>query len=281
MKKILLIGKLGQVGWELERSLKGEIIAVDRTVIDLTHPNTITSTISKFQPQIIINAAAYTAVDQAEQEPEKANFINGTAVGILAEEAKKIGALLVHYSTDYVFDGTSSTPYIETSPVNPINNYGRSKLMGELAISQIDCRHLIFRTSWVYGMRGKNFLLTILRLAKEKPQLRIVHDQIGAPTWSRSIAKATSQILQCKEIPSGIYHLTSAGKTSWHGFAEEIVKKVPNSPQILGISTAEYPTPAKRPAYSVLSNHKLEATFGLKMPHWLDSLNECFSKDAR
>ena len=196
-RKILLTGKNGQVGWELERSLQplGQVIAFDRSGLDLASPDSIRAVIREVKPELIVNPAAYTAVDKAESEPDLAMAVNGVAPGIIAEEAKRLGAALIHYSTDYVFDGTKAEPYTEDDVPKPINVYGKTKLAGEQAVQAIGVPHLIFRTSWVYGMRGKNFLLTILRMAKEKDELRIVDDQFGAPTWSRMIAETTAQVL--------------------------------------------------------------------------------------
>lgn len=282
MKKILITGKDGQVGWELQRTLAphGHITAFDRHSLDLQHPDKIRDIIRELKPVIIVNSAAYTAVDKAETDLEVAKAVNGTAPGILAEEAKRLGALLVHYSTDYVFDGTSSKPYLEIDATNPLNAYGKTKLDGEKSIQAVGGNYLIFRTSWVYGMRGKNFLLTMLRLAKEKEHLSIVGDQIGAPTWSRLIAEATAAVLaNRKEFGDvkGIYNLTSAGSTSWYGFADAIFKHCEGSkkPNLKEITTADYPLPAKRPQFSVLSHDKLKSTFRLTMPHWEDSLKLC------
>lgn len=289
MKKILLIGSNGQVGWELKRTLAplGSVISLDRHQLDLSQPDSIPAKLIEYGPDIIVNAAAYTAVDKAESEPDLAKTINGKAPGILAREAKKMGAVLVHYSTDYVFDGAMPHPLQENNPSNPLNMYGLSKLEGELAIQQSGCKHLIFRTSWVYASRGKNFLLTMLKLGKERETLNIVDDQIGAPTWSRMIAETTALVLAKIQKDSdiwGIYHLTSSGKTSWKGFAEAIFKQAhlqfdgyPN-PKIIGIPTEAYPLPAKRPKNSVLSSHKLQTAFDLWMPSWESSLNLCMEE---
>lgn len=282
MKRILLTGKNGQIGWELEKSLAslGHVIACDRNTLDLADSHSIIKVIRDIKPDIIVNAAAYTAVDKAEEEPALAIQVNGTAPGILAEEAKRLGAILVHYSTDYVFDGTASTPYAEEDLPNPLNVYGKSKLVGENAINDVGGKFLIFRTSWVYGSRGKNFLLTMLRLAQErKNPLKIVNDQVGAPTWCRPIAQTTADILKkCisgdLEMISGIYHLTSSGQTSWCGFAESILKKHPLSPTVIGIPSTDYKTPAKRPPYSVLSNAKIQRTFSVQLPPWQIALHD-------
>jgi len=285
---ILLTGKNGQVGWELQRTLAplGEVVALDRQQLDLSNPAQIRERVREIKPGLIVNAAAYTTVDRAEAEPELAMAVNGTAPGILAEEAKRAGAAIIHYSTDYVFDGSKTTPYTEEDAPNPINVYGRTKLAGEQAIQAVGVPHLILRTSWVYGMRGKNFLLTILRLAREREELTIVDDQIGAPTWSRTIAEATARILSVNPLPladaSGIYHMTASGSTTWYGFAEAILALDPNPAEqvckhLKPILTAEYPTPARRPAYSVLSNAKLKAAFGVVLPSWEQGLKSALS----
>jgi dTDP-4-dehydrorhamnose reductase len=287
---ILVIGRIGQVGWELRRALAplARIVAVDFPEIDLTDGTSIRKWVRDTAPQVVINAAAYTAVDKAESEPERCHQINGLAPGILAEEAKKTGALLVHYSTDYIFDGTKTTPYTEDDPAKPMGAYGRSKLAGDEAIRQVDGDHLIFRLCWVYGARGQNFMLTIMRLAREREKLRIVSDQVGCPTWSRMIAETTglalARVLAAREPGAfkGTYHLASAGQTSWHGFAQAIVRLMPEEGKqckvIEAITTPEYPLPAKRPAYSVLSCEKLERTFGLRLPQWEESLTQVLEK---
>ena len=284
--RILLIGKIGQVGWELRRTLApmAQVACVDYPEIDLTTGDSIRRWVRETRPNIVINAAAYTAVDKAESEPDKAMKINGVAPGILAEEAKKLGALLVHYSTDYVFDGAKTEPYVETDAPNPLGAYGRTKLAGDEAVRAIGGAHLIFRLCWVYGTRGQNFMLTMMRLAREREKLRVVGDQVGCPTWSRMIAETTALALkQVVAAPdpaafTGTYHLASSGVTSWHGFADAIIKLMPadgkKCTQVEAISTAEYPTPTKRPAYSVLSCDKLERVFGLRLPHWEDSLKQ-------
>ena len=282
--KILLFGKVGQVGWELRRTLAplGQLICVDYPEVDLTKPGSIRGWVRDTSPALIVNAAAYTAVDKAESETALATRINGEAPGIMAEEAKKRGALLVHYSTDYIFDGTKTTPYHEEDSPHPLGAYGRSKLAGDTAIQQVGGRHLIFRLCWVYGARGSNFMLTMMRLAREREKLRVVHDQVGCPTTSRLIAEATALALQrvrASDDPArftGTYHLCCAGQTSWHGFASAIIEQMPAAEkkcrEIEAIPAAEYPTPAKRPAYSVMSCDKLQRTFGLALPDWHDSL---------
>lgn len=289
MRKILITGKDGQVGWELQRAFAslGKIYAYGREELNLQQPDSISKTIREIKPDLIINAAAYTAVDKAEVEQEAARQINAEAPGIMAEEAKKCGAVFVHYSTDYVFNGAANRPYVETDSTSPLNIYGKTKLQGELAVMAVSGKHLILRTSWVYGARGKNFLLTMLKLAKERELLKIVGDQVGAPTWSRSIAETTSQIVDSalnksdSNDFSGIYHLTAGGVTSWFGFAEQIFhlskQKGYSVPQIEKIAAVEYPLPATRPSYSVLSNEKLVNTFQLAIPDWKDGLNLCMS----
>ena len=300
MSRILVAGRNGQVGFELLRSLAGlgQVMAPGRDEMDLSDPDSIRRAVREAAPDLIVNAAAYTAVDQAESEAELALAINGAAPGILAEEAKRAGAALIHYSTDYVFDGSKGAPYTEEDPPRPISAYGRSKLAGERAIQAVDVPHLILRTSWIYGARGKNFLLTILRLARERDELRIVVDQVGAPTWSRAIAEATGGILKklrygqpgfgdvCAQ-QRGIYNLSAAGQTSWHGFAAAILAHAANAPpgesafalarvpMLKPITTEQYPLPAARPPYSVLSNGKLLGAFGIAMPTWETSLAEC------
>lgn len=287
---ILIIGRIGQVGWELRRTLAplARIVSVDFPDIDLTNAASIVKWVRDTQPRIIVNAAAYTAVDKAETETDKCNKINAVAPGVLAEEAKKLSALLVHYSTDYIFDGTKTTPYTEEDQPNPLGAYGRSKLAGDQAILQIDGQHLIFRLCWVYGARGQNFMLTMMRLAREREKLRVVSDQFGCPTWSRLIAETTSlalkQILAAQEPDAfkGVYHLAASGQTSWHGFAEAIVKHMPvegrKCKEIEAITTSEYPLPAKRPAYSTLSCQRLQQTFGLQLPDWQESLEQVLEK---
>jgi dTDP-4-dehydrorhamnose reductase len=282
--RILLIGRNGQVGWELHRCLAsvGELVATDYPDIDLTRGDSIRQWVRDTKPQVILNAAAYTAVDKAESEPDVALAINGAAPGILAEEAKRLGAWLIHYSTDYVYDGSKSEPYLETDPTGPLGTYGRSKLAGDDAVRAVNGRHVIFRLCWVYGLRGSNFLLTMQRLAREREVLRVVRDQMGAPTWSRLIAESTAwalgQVLAAREPEAyvGLYHLASAGQTSWHGFTEAIINLMPseerNCRRVEAITTAEYPTPARRPAWSVLSCAKLERTFGLRLPPWDEGL---------
>ena len=267
--RILLTGRNGQVGWELERSLGplGEVIATDRAVLDLGDPESIRRVVREAWPAVIVNAAAYTGVDRAESEPEAAMRINGAAPGVLAAEARRLGALLVHYSTDYVFDGAKEAPYTEKDRTNPLNVYGKSKLEGEQAIAASGCRHLVLRTSWVYSARGNNFLCTILRRAREQPELRVVNDQIGAPTSAAAIARATAAVLR-HDRREGIFHMSASGKTSWHGFAEAIVARAGLATRIVGIRSEDYPCVARRPRNSLLDNAKLNGAFGIVLEDW-------------
>lgn len=286
--KILLTGKTGQVGYELERSLQGlgEIVALDRSQMDLANLAQVRDVIRTVKPNLIINPAAYTAVDKAESEPDLAMRINGEAPGVMAEEAKKLGAAMIHYSTDYVFDGSKTSPYLETDPTCPINVYGATKLAGEQAIQAAGIPHLILRTSWVYGMRGKNFLLTMLRLAQEREELRIVADQYGAPTWCRTIADTTAHIVAlaqgAQHAPnwwqerSGIYNLTAQGQTTWHGFTQAMLENatIARKPVLTPIATQDYPLPAKRPTHSGMSCKKLISVF-CHLPDWEAALKLC------
>jgi len=292
-RTILLTGVNGQVGFELARSLQGlgQVIALDRSGLDLSDLEQIRRVVREVKPALIVNPAAHTAVDKAEGEVEAAMRLNAEAPGVLAQEAKRLGAMLVHYSTDYVFDGSGEGPYVEDDPVNPQSAYGRSKLAGEQAITESGCAHLIFRTSWVYGTRGKNFLLTMLRLGAERSELGVVADQHGAPTWANTIAALSANVLsqavaadaddwhEWWQQYSGIYHLTASGATSWHGFAEAIfqLSDLPNKPLVKPIPAASYPTPAVRPSNSRLSNDKLAHTFGLRAPDWRDALRLCMA----
>jgi dTDP-4-dehydrorhamnose reductase len=309
-RPILLIGKGGQVGSELAGLLPrlGEVVALGRAELDLSNPEEIRETIRRIRPGLIANAAAHTAVDQAEKEPSLAQAINAEAPEIMAVEGKKIGASLVHYSTDYVFDGTKSTPYLEDDPPNPLSVYGRTKLAGEQAIRSSGVSHLIFRTAWVYAAQGRNFLLTVLRLAAQRDELRIVRDQYGAPTRNVDIAAATIAALKKSGERSdggdgfadigGTYHMTAAGVTTWYDFALAILQEASAMPassswltsalgglplrakRVIAITTAEYPTPARRPAYSVLSNDKLAQVFGIELPDWQSQLHCAFSRTS-
>jgi dTDP-4-dehydrorhamnose reductase len=299
--KILLTGVTGQVGSELAKTLAplGEVVAPGRAQLDLSQAASVRDMVRAVQPRWIVNPAAYTAVDKAESEPELAYAINTEAVRILGEEAQRIGAGVIHFSTDYVFDGAGATPYLETDVPHPMSVYGASKLAGEQALAQSGAAHLIFRTSWVYGAHGKNFLLTILKLARERETLRIVADQHGAPTWSRDLADMTAHVIQrCEKTASeksenldsalaglsGIYHATGSGETTWHGFASEAVQSLKERErdtrfaEIAAIPTSEYPTPARRPENSRLSCSKLEQAFDWRMMDWHDSLRKVLTE---
>ena len=292
---ILLLGANGQVGWELRRALAplGPVRALERAEADLADPDALSRAVRETAPSLIVNAAAYTAVDRAEEDEALARTINADAPGLLAEEAKRLGIALVHYSTDYVFDGVGELPAMESDLTDPLNAYGRTKLAGEAAIRDSGCAHLILRTSWVYSMRGANFLLTVRRLAGELEEMRIVADQTGAPTWARGIAGATALILARCGAPAdtgilaekgGIYNLTASGETTWHGFAEAIVEWLRATGQpvrckkVHPISTSDYPTPAKRPANSLLDCTKLRETFGITIPDWRDQMGLCVDR---
>ena len=282
--KILLFGKEGQVGWELQRSLLtvGNLIASEQHELDLENPDDVRGWVRRHEPDIIVNAAAYTAVDQAESEPEKAHRINAEAVGVLAEEANRLNAWLVHYSTDYVFDGEKTTPYDEGDAANPLSIYGRTKLEGEELLRARHAKHMIFRTSWVYAARGKNFAKTMLRLAKEREKLSVIADQHGAPTSAELIADVTALALhralqnRGHRDLAGTYHLVARGETSWHSYAQYVVtvarergimlKTTPE--EIYPIQTEAYPLPAKRPRNSRLNVSKLTNTFGVHLPDW-------------
>ncbi len=286
MTRILLTGSTGQVGWELKRSLAplGELIAPDRNNFDLSRPESLREKIQEWKPDLIVNPAAYTAVDLAETEHELAFKINGDAPRILAEEAEHLQIPLVHYSTDYVFDGTKKTPYTENDSPNPINVYGESKLKGEKFIQQICEHNLIIRTSWVYGHHGHNFFNTMRRLFRERKEVSIVDDQVGAPTWSRMIAETTTIILG--KLPHyltderiglgrwGLYHMSAKGETSWYGFAEAILKmeRLENTLKLIPVNTRNYPTAANRPMYSGMDSAYLYSVFDVQLPAWDQSL---------
>jgi dTDP-4-dehydrorhamnose reductase len=271
--RILLTGRNGQVGWELERILPrlGELIATDRATVDLADAQAIRRVVREARPDVIVNAAAYTSVDQAESEPEAAMQINALAPGMLAHEARRVGARLVHYSTDYVFDGEKTASYVETDPPHPLNVYGRSKLEGEGRVAAAGCRYVIFRTSWVYAPRGRNFLLTVLRTGCEQPQLRVVDDQVGAPTSSAAIAQATAGALQAPDA-EGIYHLSAAGKTTWCGFARAILASAGLHTPVIPIRSDEYPAKARRPRNSLLDNTRLNVELGITLASWQTQL---------
>ena len=307
---ILLIGKTGQIGRDLSTLLPGvgRVTALGRDELDLSNSAEIRRVIRSVHPQLIVNAAAYTAVDKAESEVSLAAAINGEAPRVMAEESKRLGALLIHYSTDYVFDGSKTSPYTEDDLPNPQSVYGRTKLEGERAIQKSGADHLIFRTAWVYAREGRNFLLTILKLATQREELRIVGDQIGAPTWSEQIAIATTRIISMffnkngisamSRAKNSIYHMTAGGETNWFQFAEAILGAARHPSQsaewvtkatqglpfitkrVLAITTSDYPTPARRPAYSVLSNVRLESTFGITLPRWHEQLRSIFANSG-
>jgi dTDP-4-dehydrorhamnose reductase len=288
--RILLTGANGQVGWELQRSLAplGELAAFDMAHLDLGDVDSVRRCVRELQPQVIVNAAAYTAVDKAESEPGLARALNAVAPGVLAEETKRLDAILVHYSTDYVFDGEKPEPYTEDDAPNPINVYGRTKLEGERAIAASGCRHLTLRTSWVYASRGRNFLLTMVRLAREQRALRVVDDQIGAPTWCREIADATAALLARAELAApgahGLYHLCAGGFTSWFGFARaifaspELVRLGIEPPALEAIPSGAYPTPARRPRNSRLDCSRLSSRAGVRLPPWDEALGRCMAE---
>ena len=304
---ILLTGKAGQVGSGLNRLLPrlGQVIAPERNELDLREPEQIRQVMRSVKPQLVVNAAAYTAVDAAETDEANAFAVNAEAPRVVAEEAKKISAVLVHFSTDYVFDGSNKVPYVETDPVNPLNAYGRTKLAGEQAIRNSGAAHLIFRTAWIYATHGRNFLLTILRLATEREELKIVRDQIGAPTCAADIAAATAKILtniyarndsaDAFSKVSGTYHMTAAGEATWYDFTKAILEEAAHASQdlswfaaatqgrpllarrIVPITASEYASRTPRPAYSVLSNARLTQTFGIALPDWRTQLHQCFT----
>ena len=290
--RLMVTGANGQVGWELVRSLMpiGEVVACDRMRCNLQRPERLAGIVEDIKPDVIVNAAAYTAVDKAEEEEDLAQTVNGAAVGALAEAARAAGALLVHYSTDYVFDGSKATPYVEDDPPCPINAYGRSKLAGERAIGDSACEHLILRTSWVYAARGQNFLRTMLRLASEREELNIVADQFGAPNWARNIADTTARVIVSANAEralgrkmSGVFHLTAAGATTWHGFAAAILQQAAKQgllpahrlPRLSAIPTEAYPRPAARPKNSRLAADRLQERFGVAPFNWQDAVKLC------
>ena len=284
--KILLLGKNGQVGWELQRALAplGEVVALDFDTpgplnADFSRPESLAATVRAVAPQIIVNAAAHTAVDKAESEPDLARAINATAPGVLAREAAASGAWLMHYSTDYVFDGSGNQPWVEDSPTGPLSVYGQTKLEGEQAIRASGCRHLIFRTSWVYAARGGNFAKTMLKLARERDRLTVIDDQIGAPTGADLLADLTAHALRtagARPDAGGTYHAVASGQTSWHAYASHVVAYARSAGQaikvapeaIVPVPTSAFPTPARRPGNSRLDTRKLRDTFGLTLPPW-------------
>ena len=281
MKKVLLIGAKGQVGQELQVTLPqlGEVISIGREELDLTNSEKISQLIREIHPDYLVNAAAYTAVDKAEIEPDLAYSINAIAPKIMAESAEKIQAKFLHISTDYVFDGRKNTPYLETDLTNPLGVYGQSKLRGEEEIKTVNSQAIILRTAWVYGSYGKsNFVKTMLRLGKEREELKVVVDQVGSPTWAKDIATAITQLLINVDNPAGIYNFTNSGVASWFDLTKAIFEeaKISGIPlkiqRVIPITTAEYPTPAVRPAYSVLSGQKISQQLGYIPPYWRDSL---------
>ena len=289
--RILVTGGAGQLGWELRRTLAifGEVVAPPRDILDLASADSIVAAVRGIRPGLIVNAAAYTAVDQAESDSDRAMKINGEAPRILAEEAALRNAALIHYSTDYVFDGRKVEPYREDDEVAPINVYGQTKLAGEQGVLAAKAAHVIFRTSWVYGPRGRNFLLTMLRLGRERRELKVVDDQFGAPTSARLIAEATAAVLgrsfaaekfDCDRFREmgGCYHLTAAGRTTWFGFAQAVLMGKEGMAKVLPIPTSAYPTPARRPRNSMLDNHKLEEQFGFSLPDWKVGLQLCIEE---
>jgi dTDP-4-dehydrorhamnose reductase len=295
LMKILLFGKGGQVGWELQRSLAplGELIALDadsqQPCGDFTRPDDIAQSVRTIAPDVIVNAAAYTAVDKAESEPALAHTINALAPGILAQEARKLGSWLIHYSTDYVFDGSGSKPWLETDPTAPLSVYGSTKLAGEEAIRAAGCQHLIFRTSWVYAARGGNFARTMLRLAHERERLTVIDDQIGAPTGADLLADVTAHAIRmARQQPelSGLYHLAAAGETSWHGYAcfvldharQAGIELKAATENVLPVPTSAFPLPARRPLNSRLDASKLQTTFDLHLPLWQTGVARALSE---
>jgi dTDP-4-dehydrorhamnose reductase len=291
--RLLVFGANGQIGWELTRSLMplGDVIALDRAGCDLARPETIPQVVRDAKPDVLVNAAGYTAVDRAEADEKLATLVNGAAAGVIAQETRKAGALLVHYSTDYVFDGAKGEPYVEDDPPAPLNAYGRSKLAGERAVRDAGGDHLIVRTSWVYAARGHNFVNTILRLAHEREELRIVADQVGAPTWARNIADATAHMIEHAQderrnwqFRSDLLHMTAAGATSWHGFAQTILDHardlVPSRPAVRAIASKDFPTPARRPKNSRLCCDRLRERFGVALPDWTTALASCVADRA-
>ena len=300
MIRVLVTGAGGQVGAEMARELAGraEVVARARAQLDLGDADSIRTGVRDARPDVIVNCAAYTAVDRAETDRDAAHAVNAVGPGVLAEEARACGALLVHFSTDYVYDGTKPWPYLETDAVRPLSAYGETKLEGERAVADSGAAHLILRTSWVYGPRGRNFLFTMLRLGRERPELQIVNDQRGAPTSSRALARLVREVLdrngdtdqltraEVEQVGArrGTYHATAAGETTWFGFAQAIFDEMLRQrrldfapPRLTPIATRDYPTPARRPANSILSNDKLRETFGGAIPDWRRGLEEVVS----
>jgi dTDP-4-dehydrorhamnose reductase len=284
--KILLLGHDGQIGWELGHGLSclGEVRGLSFPEVDFTDEQSLRDLVRSEAPELIVNAAAYTNVDGAEKEEELAHAVNSVAPRILAEEAERRKALFVHYSTDFVFDGHKGSPYGEDDVASPLGFYGKTKLEGDRAVEAVGGSYLVLRTSWIYGLRGRNFLLTMRRLAEEGKRLRVVDDQVGSPTWCASVARATISVLERvvgggdlrADDVAGVYNMACHGETSWYGFAREFLHE---SVEIDPISTMDYPTPAQRPSYSVLDCGKLEKTFGVTMPSWREALSECVGEE--
>ncbi len=281
---ILVTGSRGQLGYEVAAALRrfGNVFALDRTALDLSDSDAIVDRIRSIAPSLIVNAAAYTAVDRAERERDAAFAINARAPEVIAEEAKRAGAVLIHYSTDYVFDGKQRTPYDERAIPRPLNVYGESKLAGERAIASTAAAAIVLRTSWVYSLRGSNFLLTIRRLAAERDELRIVDDQVGVPNWARDLAHATAALVE-RGLPylverAGLYHFSASGTATWYSFAREIVAD--DAKRIVPITTDQYPTPARRPAYGVLDTARFASTFGIELRDWRVALKDCVTSDV-
>ncbi|MGJ3251178.1 MAG: dTDP-4-dehydrorhamnose reductase [Elainellaceae cyanobacterium] len=293
MAHILLVGAQGQVGQELQDTLTaiGNVVSMNRSQLDLTHTDSIRAVIRDVVPDIIVNAAAYTAVDAAETDVDLAKAVNAIAPTIMAEEAQKAKALLVHFSTDYVFDGQKNTPYTEDDPPNPLGVYGETKLLGEDGIRRMCDRHLILRTAWVYGAKGKgNFVKTMLRLGAEREDLRVVFDQVGTPTWARDIANTAAWLIPLErrgDARPGVYHVTNSGVTSWYDFAVSIFEEARQLGMpltvnhVTPITTADYPMPAQRPMYSILSNQKISTVLGTTLPHWRHSLRDMLRELVR
>ena len=288
---ILLLGCGGQVGWELQRALAplGQVLAHDADAANFTQPQQVAELVRQLRPDVVVNAAAHTAVDKAESEPDVARLINATTPGLVAQEVARLGALMVHYSTDYVFDGSGTAPRDEAAPTAPLSVYGSTKLEGEQAIQASGCRHLIFRTSWVYAARGGNFARTMLRLAAERDSLKVISDQVGAPTGADLLADVTAHAVRAvrgNDALLGLYHLVAAGETSWHAYATHVIewaraqglpiKVAPGA--IEAIPTTAYPTPAARPLNSRLNTAKLQAAFGLTLPHWQQGVNRMLTE---
>ena len=282
--RILITGRNGQLGWALERAFAtaGDVLSFDHDALNLADADAIRRCCDAVKPTLILNAGAYTAVDRAEQEPDLAMQINGAAPRVLSEEANRLGATLIHYSTDYVFSGDATVPYVEEDLTAPQNIYGKTKLAGERAVCEVADHFLVFRTSWVYAARRQNFLLTMLRLAREREELRVVADQIGSPTWVQTLADVSRAAIDKDgrlKIAEGIYHVSAGGRTSWHGFAEAIFAAIADVSRIVKrvtpITTEDFPTPAKRPVFSVLSNQKIELAMDMRVPDWQQQLAGC------